>query len=82
SEHWIVVSGMAEIDQGGEKKFLRQGESTYVPSGTVHRLGNSGKIPLEVIEVEIGEYLDEADIVRFDDDYGRTDAGTPGFPNR
>jgi mannose-1-phosphate guanylyltransferase/mannose-6-phosphate isomerase len=76
SEHWVVVSGMAEIDRNGEKKFLRQGESTYVPSGMIHRLGNSGRIPLEVIEVEIGEYLDEADIVRFDDEYGRATPDT------
>jgi mannose-1-phosphate guanylyltransferase/mannose-6-phosphate isomerase len=80
SEHWVVVSGMAEIDLDGERKFLRQGESTFVPSGMRHRLGNSGRIPLEVIEVEIGEYLDEGDIVRFDDAYGRADpqGGKPG----
>ncbi|MBP1929541.1 mannose-1-phosphate guanylyltransferase/mannose-6-phosphate isomerase [Methanolinea mesophila] len=72
SEHWIVVSGMADVMLGDRTIHLRQGESTYVPAGTIHRLGNSGKIPLEVIEVQIGEYLEEDDIVRFSDDYNRT----------
>jgi mannose-1-phosphate guanylyltransferase / mannose-6-phosphate isomerase len=67
SEHWVVVSGMAEVELNGEVKFIRKGESTFVPSGTKHRLVNPGIIPLEVIEVEIGEYLKENDIVRFDD---------------
>jgi mannose-1-phosphate guanylyltransferase / mannose-6-phosphate isomerase len=71
SEHWIVVSGMAEIDLDGKTTFLRQGESTFVPSGIMHRLKNPGKIPLEVIEIGIGEYLQEDDITRFEDEYGR-----------
>ncbi len=71
SEHWIVVSGMADVTLGEKTVHLPQGESTFVPSGTVHRLGNSGRIPLEVIEVQIGEYLNEDDIVRFSDDYNR-----------
>ena len=71
SEHWIVVSGMADVILGDRTVHLRQGESTFVPAGTIHRLGNSGKIPLEVIEVQIGEYLEEDDIVRFSDDYNR-----------
>ncbi|MCX6683848.1 MAG: mannose-1-phosphate guanylyltransferase/mannose-6-phosphate isomerase [Methanoregula sp.] len=72
SEHWVVVSGTAEIELNGENKLLRQGESTFVRSGMKHRLKNSGIIPLEVIEVQLGEYLEEDDIVRFNDDYGRT----------
>ena len=72
SEHWIVVSGMADVILGDRTIHVRQGESTFVPAGTRHRLGNSGKIPLEVIEVQIGEYLDEDDITRFSDDYNRT----------
>ena len=71
SEHWVVVSGTAEVELNGETKLLRQGESTFVRSGTRHRLKNPGIIPLEVIEVQLGEYLEEDDIVRFDDEYGR-----------
>ncbi len=71
SEHWVVVRGTAEVELNGEIKLLRQGESTFVRSGTRHRLKNPGVIPLEVIEVQLGEYLEEDDIIRFDDDYGR-----------
>jgi mannose-1-phosphate guanylyltransferase/mannose-6-phosphate isomerase len=71
SEHWVVVSGTAEVELNGETKLLRQGESTFVRSGIRHRLKNPGLIPLEVIEVQLGEYLEEDDIVRFEDDYGR-----------
>jgi mannose-1-phosphate guanylyltransferase/mannose-6-phosphate isomerase len=71
SEHWVVVSGTAQVELDGETRFLRQGESTFVGSGVRHRLRNPGVIPLEVIEVQLGEYLKEDDIVRFDDDYGR-----------
>jgi mannose-1-phosphate guanylyltransferase/mannose-6-phosphate isomerase len=71
SEHWVVVSGTAEVELNGETRFLRQGESTFVRSGVRHRLKNPGIISLEVIEVQLGEYLDEDDIVRFDDEYGR-----------
>lgn len=72
SEHWIVVSGTAEVDLEGETRLLAQGESTFVKTGQRHRLGNPGVIPLEVIEVQIGEYLEEDDIVRFEDVYGRS----------
>jgi mannose-1-phosphate guanylyltransferase/mannose-6-phosphate isomerase len=72
SEHWIVVSGMADVQLDGKKHQFRRGESTYVPEGVKHRLGNSGKIPLEVIEVQIGEYLEEDDIIRFNDRYLRS----------
>jgi mannose-1-phosphate guanylyltransferase/mannose-6-phosphate isomerase len=72
SEHWIVVSGTADVILEDRALRLRQGESTFVPAGMQHRLGNSGKIPLEVIEVQIGEYLEEDDIVRFSDDYNRS----------
>ena len=71
SEHWIVVKGMAKVVVEGEEYFLRNGESTFVKSGLKHRLENPGLIPLEVIEVQIGEYLGEDDIVRIDDDWGR-----------
>ena len=72
SEHWIVVSGTAEVEVDGEARLLAQGESTFVKTGQRHRLGNPGVIPLEVIEVQIGEYLEEDDIVRFEDVYGRS----------
>ncbi len=72
SEHWIVVSGTAEVELEGETRLLAQGESTFVKTGQRHRLGNPGVIPLEVIEVQIGEYLEEDDIVRFEDVYGRS----------
>jgi len=71
SEHWIVVSGTAEIQLGEERFVLSPNESTFVRAGVRHRLGNPGKTPLEVIEVQSGDYLGEDDIVRFDDEYGR-----------
>lgn len=71
SEHWVVVTGCAEVTIGEKTFFLKNGESTYVPAGTVHRLGNPGMLPLELIEVQIGEYTGEDDIVRIEDDYER-----------
>jgi len=71
SEHWVVVRGTAEVTIGDSTSLLRNGESTYVPAGTVHRLGNPGLLPLELIEVQIGEYTEEDDIVRFEDDFER-----------
>ncbi|KAF1086056.1 Alginate biosynthesis protein AlgA [Sporotomaculum syntrophicum] len=71
SEHWIVVKGTAMVTVEGVESFVRSGESTFVKSGLKHRLENPGKILLEVIEVQLGEYLEENDIVRIDDDFGR-----------
>ena len=71
SEHWVVVRGTAKVQIGEEEKFLHENESIFVPKSTKHRLENPGKIPLEIIEVQNGEYLGEDDIVRFDDIYGR-----------
>lgn len=71
SEHWVVVSGTAQVELDGETRVLKQGESTFVRSGVRHRLRNTGTVPLEVIEVALGDYLEEDDIVRFEDDYGR-----------
>jgi len=71
-EHWVVVSGTAKIQNGDQSILLKENESTYIPSCTVHRLENPGVIPLELIEVQIGSYLGEDDIVRYDDEYGRT----------
>ncbi len=71
AEHWTVVSGTAVVTRGEEIRLLKEDESTYIPLGTVHRLENPGKIPLELIEVQSGPYLGEDDIVRLDDIYGR-----------
>jgi mannose-1-phosphate guanylyltransferase/mannose-6-phosphate isomerase len=71
AEHWTVVSGTALVTRGEEKVLLKEDQSTYIPLGTVHRLENPGKIPLELIEVQSGSYLGEDDIVRLDDVYGR-----------
>ncbi|MCH9055763.1 mannose-1-phosphate guanylyltransferase/mannose-6-phosphate isomerase [Synechococcus sp. PCC 6716] len=71
AEHWIVVSGTAEVTCDGKTFLLTENESTYIPIGAIHRLANPGKIPLEMIEVQSGAYLGEDDIVRFEDQYGR-----------
>jgi mannose-1-phosphate guanylyltransferase/mannose-6-phosphate isomerase len=71
AEHWTVVSGTAIVTRGEETLMLKEDQSTYIPLGTVHRLENPGKIPLELIEVQSGPYLGEDDIVRLDDIYGR-----------
>lgn len=71
AEHWTVVSGAAIVTKGEEEMLLKEDESTYIPLGTIHRLANPGKIPLELIEVQSGSYLGEDDIVRFEDVYGR-----------
>ncbi len=71
AEHWIVVSGTAEVTNGDQVLLLTENQSTYIPVGQVHRLANPGKVPLEIIEVQSGSYLGEDDIVRFEDTYGR-----------
>jgi mannose-1-phosphate guanylyltransferase/mannose-6-phosphate isomerase len=73
AEHWIVVSGTAEVTCDERVFMLREDESTYIPLGHKHRLANPGRIPLELIEVQSGSYLGEDDIVRFQDVYGRSD---------
>ena len=71
AEHWIVVKGVAEITNGDQVITLTENQSTYIPQGQTHRLANTGKTPLEIIEVQSGSYLGEDDIVRFEDTYGR-----------
>jgi len=66
-----VVRGMAQVSNNGEQFFVRSGESTFIRAGIKHRMENPGQIPLEVIEVQNGEYLGEDDIVRFEDDFSR-----------
>ena len=72
AEHWIVVSGTAEVTNGDKVILLAENQSTYIPLGPTHRLANPGKVPLEIIEVQSGSYLGEDDIVRFEDTYGRS----------
>ncbi len=72
AEHWVVVSGTAEVTNGDKVMVLGENQSTYIPIGQVHRLANPGKEPLEIIEVQSGAYLGEDDIVRYEDTYGRT----------
>ncbi len=71
AEHWIIVKGTALVERDGEKKLLSENQSTYIPLGSKHRLSNPGLVPVELIEVQSGNYLDEDDIVRFKDRYGR-----------
>ena len=71
AEHWIVVTGTAKVTNGDKIEFLSENQSTYIPIGTLHRLENTGKLPLELIEVQSGSYLGEDDIERFEDNYGR-----------
>ena len=72
AEHWIVVKGTAEITNGDKVILLTENQSTYIPQGQTHRLANPGKTALEIIEVQSGSYLGEDDIVRFEDNYGRS----------
>ena len=81
SEHWVVVRGVARVTRDGAVATLAANQSTYIPRGARHRLGNPGAEPLEVIEVQVGDRLDDDDIVRFEDDFGRSappEDATPG----
>ena len=71
NEHWIVVSGTATVTVGDTTKYVRPNESTYIKMGELHRLENEGKIPVVLIEAQVGEYTGEDDIVRIDDDFKR-----------
>jgi mannose-1-phosphate guanylyltransferase/mannose-6-phosphate isomerase len=71
SEHWVVIKGTAKVTIGEKELLVHENESVYVPKSTTHRLENPGKVPLEMIEVQVGEYVGEDDIVRFEDIYGR-----------
>jgi mannose-1-phosphate guanylyltransferase/mannose-6-phosphate isomerase len=71
SEHWVVIKGAAKVTIGDKEIYIHENESIYVPKSTLHRLENPGKVPLEIIEVQNGEYVGEDDIVRLDDIYGR-----------
>ena len=71
SEHWVVIAGTARIVNGEREVYLEENQSTYIAKTHTHRLENPGKIPLQIIEIQSGPYLEEDDIVRFDDTYGR-----------
>jgi mannose-1-phosphate guanylyltransferase len=73
AEHWIVVSGSANVTIDDNTQLVTENESVYIPIGAVHALENPGKIPLELIEVQSGAYLGEDDIVRLSDRYGRVE---------
>ena len=73
AEHWGVVEGTALVHIDGKKELIIENQSTYIPVGVKHRLENPGKIPLKIIEVQSGSYLEEDDIERFEDNYGRID---------
>lgn len=72
SEHWVVIAGTARIVNGDQEIYLEEDQSTYIPKTHRHRLENPGKIPLKIIEIQTGAYLEEDDIVRFGDIYGRS----------
>jgi mannose-1-phosphate guanylyltransferase len=71
NEHWIVVSGTATVTVGDKVEIIRPNESTYIKMGEIHRLENQGKIPVVLIEAQVGEYTGEDDIVRIEDDFKR-----------
>jgi len=73
AEHWVVVRGVAEVSCDDRVFTLEENASTYVPRGAPHRLANLGTEPLEIVEVQSGDYLGEDDIVRLEDNYGRVD---------
>jgi len=72
AEHWVVVQGTAKVQRGEDSLMLTENQSVYIPLGEVHYLENPGKIPLEIIEIQTGSYLGEDDIIRFNDQYGRS----------
>ncbi len=75
AEHWVVVTGTAEVTCDDRTFLLTENQSTYIPLGSMHRLSNPGKIPLEIVEIQSGGYLNEDDIERYDDQYGRSNNG-------
>ncbi|MEM8787265.1 MAG: mannose-1-phosphate guanylyltransferase/mannose-6-phosphate isomerase [Pseudomonadota bacterium] len=82
AEHWVVVHGTAEVTLGEEVRVLHENESAFIPIGSVHRLANPGKIPVELIEVQSGSYLEEDDIERLEDQFGRVEDLTSHRQNR
>lgn len=75
AEHWVVIKGCALVIKGNKETIVNTGESIYIPKNTWHRLEHIGFLPLEIIEVQTGEYLEEDDIERKEDDYARDYGG-------
>jgi mannose-6-phosphate isomerase-like protein (cupin superfamily) len=73
SEHWVCISGIACVEIMDHQRWLRPGDSVFIPQTVTHRLSNPGRIPLVITEIQCGEHLSEDDIVRLDDDYNRMD---------
>tara|TARA_B100000405_G_scaffold42191_1_gene28118 strand:- start:1420 stop:1884 length:465 start_codon:yes stop_codon:yes gene_type:complete len=71
SEHWVIVNGTALVEMDDNQFMVYENESTFVPLGKIHKVRNPGKIPLRIVEVQVGSYLGEDDITRLEDDYGR-----------
>ncbi len=71
SEHWVIVSGIAKVINDNSEIILHENQSTYIPKNTIHRLENIGNTPLKILEVACGDYIEEDDIIRINDDYGR-----------
>ena len=71
AEHWVVVTGTAAVEVDGSRTLIHENLSTYIPMGSKHRLSNPGRIPLRIVEVQSGAYLEEDDIERYEDNYGR-----------
>ena len=71
AEHWVVVSGCAKVSRGKDIIYVHSNQSIYIPKGTKHRLENPARAPLKIVEIQTGDYLEEDDIKRFDDDYMR-----------
>lgn len=71
SEHWTIISGTGRLTLDNREIYFKENKSTYIPPATKHRLENTGCLPLSIIDVQIGKYIGEDDIVRYSDDYGR-----------
>ncbi len=76
AEHWVVVRGTAEVTVDGVVRLVHENEAAHLPIGCVHRLANPGKIPLDLIKVQVGSYTGEDDIIRIEDVYGRQGSQT------
>lgn len=72
SEHWVMVKGTGKVTLGKDDLILHKNQNIYIPKETLHRIENIGEENLEFVETQIGSYLEEDDIVRYEDDFGRT----------
>lgn len=72
AEHWVIVKGNAKVQVGNDYLILHTKQSVYIPTGALHRMENIGTEMVEFIETQIGDYLGEDDIIRYEDDFGRS----------